>query len=100
MRLSSWLHDLDRFARRAFLRSFLGLLQSEIRGQKQETEGEEFTEWLVRSLYAYIRGFSATAKRCLVVRDDLQQGVQQLLQQRDQQRLRCQQQHGEEDRLE
>ena len=91
MRLSSRLHDLDRFTWRAFLRSFFGLLQSEVCGQNEETNRQEFTEWFDRSLYAYIRGLGATTKRCLVVRDDLQQGIQQLLQQRYQQWLRCQQ---------
>lgn len=102
VRLSSYLHDLDRFARLAIPRTVLGLLQSEVRGKIEVlVEAAECAKRLVdRHVYADPRGqVDVAAKQRLVVRDDLQQGIQQLLQQRDEQRLRCQQQHGEEARL-
>lgn len=106
VRLSALLHDLDWPSRGPLPRSLLRLLQVQVRhGQDERQKGrqpnERQGEQQRRRLHARARRYDAKAKRRLVVRDHLQeQGVQQLLQQRHKQRLRGEQQHGEEDCLE
>ena len=104
VRLPSHLHDLDRSSRSALPGPLLRLLQSQVQhtdGQvpqaRRQGERQHEQQQQHGRVYARPRGRvlvvvrlerPTQAERRQLVRDDLQQGVQQLLQQRHEQRLR------------
>lgn len=96
MRLSAFFHDLDRSSWVPISGSVLRLLQGKIHHDtNKEIASKRLFEWRLHAS-AGQPAPQAKTKRHLVIRHNLQQGVQQLLQQWHQQWLRREQQYGEE----